>query len=530
MVKFGKTLELTVQRKMHPILNVVVVSFHHKRGCEVEYSHPKLDGTGESGLPDEWHLLPSLALPDGVHNCQKDTIFFLLPSREEPGKSIFGISCYRQIDAKELINKSEDVTRTSVQKAVCVLSRIPLFGPLKAKLEVITQAYFEQKDFSKVDVLAQMYTNLCDIFDENLTGEYFSNLAHHEISIQELFIRFRHRALLLFKLFLLERKVLFIAPTGLRLGETMLAIVSMFPKLLEEGLFYATIGVNTSCHFKNVNSKTEGKSEEIVIEEEVGVQLSHDDPLKEKDSCGFPISLFTQGSSFDPYLSIQSMDLVPKTQSCIFGATNALFAMKKDLFDVIVKIEDDGSLVHNHIEFVNDTALERVVSLTTADLRFADFILKKVEEQVKSSNAEFDGSDEWIRLQMKNYLLGLVATSRSDLQAAIPHFGIAFVNEWRRTKNHKIWVANKHEDLTSVAPGHMFSEQMGVYDVYLRFEHAVNGVEGASKVIGTVNTAGKNLGNTIGETGSRVKAKFSNWWNRKATAQEGVEEAEEPSE
>lgn len=97
--------------------------------------------------------------------------------------------------------------------------------------------------------------------------------------------------------------------------------------------------------------------------------------------------------------------------------------------------------------------MERVVSLTTADLRFADFILKKVEEQVKSSNAEFDGSDEWIRLQMKNYLLGLVATSRSDLQAAIPHFGIAFVNEWRRTKNHKIWVANKHEDLTSVAPG-----------------------------------------------------------------------------
>ena len=45
----------------------------------------------------------------------------------------------------------------------------------------------------------------------------------------------------------------------------------------------------------------------------------------------------------------------------------------------------------------------------------------------------------------------------------------------------------------------MFSEQMGVYDVYLRLEHAVNGVEGASKVIGTVNTAGKNLGSSIGK-------------------------------
>ena len=94
-----------------------------------------------------------------------------------------------------------------------------------------------------------------------------------------------------------------------------------------------------------------------------------------------------------------------------------------------------------------------MVSLTAADLRFADFVLKKVEEQMKASSSEFDGSDEWIRLQMKNYLLGLVATSRSDLQAAIPHFGIAFVNEWRRTKNHKILGANKHEDLTSVPPG-----------------------------------------------------------------------------
>lgn len=92
---------------------------------------------------------------------------------------------------QELINKSEDVTRTSVQKAVCVLSRIPLFGPLKAKLEVITQAYFEQKDFSKVDVLAQMYTNLCDIFDENLTGEYFSNLAHHGTLLNQ-FTKIKH--------------------------------------------------------------------------------------------------------------------------------------------------------------------------------------------------------------------------------------------------------------------------------------------------------------------------------------------------
>lgn len=78
----------------------IFVNLPNSTVFQVEYSHPQLDGSGDAGLPDEWHLLPSLALPDGVHNCQKDTIFFLLPSREEPGKCVFGISCYRQIDAK----------------------------------------------------------------------------------------------------------------------------------------------------------------------------------------------------------------------------------------------------------------------------------------------------------------------------------------------------------------------------------------------------------------------------------------------
>ncbi|CAI5444659.1 unnamed protein product [Caenorhabditis angaria] len=503
----------------NPILNVVVVSFHHKRGCEVEYSHPPLNGPGENGLPDEWHLLPSLALPDGVHNCQKDTIFFMLPSINEKDKCVFGLSCYRQIDANELLHRPDDVTRTSVQKSVVVITRIPLFGALKAKLEVITQAYFEQRDFAKVEVLAQMYTNLCDIFDENLTGEYFASLALHEISVQDLFIRFRHRALLLFKLFLLERKILFIAPSANRIGETMLAAISLFPKVLEEGLYYSNIGLFSNQEPKiQQNPKPKSNPDEIVIEEDIGVELARNDPMP-KDSFGFPLSLFGQGSYFDPYLSIQFMDSILKVKSCSVGATNALFSMKKEMFDVIVKIEDDGNIVHNHVDFVNEE-LEKICVLTTADLRFADFVLKKVEEQMKSSTAEFDGSDEWVRIQIRNYLLSILSTSKSDLQSAIPHFGVAFINLWRKTKNYRIWMAKTHSDIVSVPPGHMFSEQQGVYDVYLKLEHAVNGVEGASKVFGSVNTAGKNIGNSIGETGSRVKAKFSNWWKGRQQQQQ----------
>lgn len=37
-----------------------------------------------------------------------------------------------------------------MQKSVCILSRAPLYGVLKAKLQLITQAYFNELDFSRV--------------------------------------------------------------------------------------------------------------------------------------------------------------------------------------------------------------------------------------------------------------------------------------------------------------------------------------------------------------------------------------------
>lgn len=61
---------------------------------------------------------------------------------------------------QKLTNRSDDVTRCTVQKSVCVLSTLPLYGLLKAKLELITQAYFEQCDFDRVELLAEMYEHL----------------------------------------------------------------------------------------------------------------------------------------------------------------------------------------------------------------------------------------------------------------------------------------------------------------------------------------------------------------------------------
>lgn len=47
-----------------------------------------------------WKNLPSLAMPDGSHNFVEDTVYFHLPSITQPGKTVYGVSSYRQIEAK----------------------------------------------------------------------------------------------------------------------------------------------------------------------------------------------------------------------------------------------------------------------------------------------------------------------------------------------------------------------------------------------------------------------------------------------
>ena len=60
--------------------------------------------------------------------------------------SLFGISCTRQLDASTLIERSPEVTRSTVQKAVVVIADTPVyFGGLKEKLGMVTRAWFAQR-------------------------------------------------------------------------------------------------------------------------------------------------------------------------------------------------------------------------------------------------------------------------------------------------------------------------------------------------------------------------------------------------
>jgi hypothetical protein len=74
---------------------------------QVEYSYPPIipgAAYDSNECPPGWHYLPTLALPDGSHNYEDDTVYFHLPSLTNSHETIFGVSCFRQIPV-EVINK-----------------------------------------------------------------------------------------------------------------------------------------------------------------------------------------------------------------------------------------------------------------------------------------------------------------------------------------------------------------------------------------------------------------------------------------
>ncbi|KAL4705765.1 hypothetical protein ACJJTC_006546 [Scirpophaga incertulas] len=453
-----------------PVISIIVVGFHHKKGCQVEHCYPELVAGRPMELPTAWRHLPALALPDGSHNYLSDIIFFTLPGLSEPEHTVFGISCFRQIPVEQVVLKTEDMTRSSVQKSVCVICRAPLFGRLAIKLELVVRAWFLQGDFSQTKLLEDAFKHLnnCPIqMDQMLEG----------LSVQRLIENWRHKALLLFKLLLLRKKVLIYgAPAG-SVSAALLSVLSLLPLCVEKGLNRAAnvilsrplspIFVDNEQTLNNIDTGTEimesyvngseqndelsQKENENMREEKdrvsrqsfdenvltdvvdrqeltsgrekchsIGEKYKSQKPLLDAQQsptmardmsvdglcnltgqinqaeCGFPLSLFQEGYLCLPYLSLQYLDWLadPAVEGFVVGASNVLFKQKRQLFDVLVELNE------MRIE-TSDLTLKRQLVLSTEDLRFADHVVRHGMTQ----------GDGWIRDQFTSYLIYLLRTS-----------------------------------------------------------------------------------------------------------------------
>ncbi|XP_033168477.1 late secretory pathway protein AVL9 homolog [Drosophila mauritiana] len=255
-----------------PILHILVVGFHHKLGCQVEFSHPPLisGSTGRHECPSGWKYLPTLALPDGSHNFAEDTVFFNLPSLYEPAASIYGVSCYRQIRVEKLKIRTADLTRSTVQKSVCILARLPIYGYIEVKLALIADAFFDQGDFSGTELLVKAYQQLNACLQDDESRRPLRHF-HVGLSLREIVLHWRHKTLMLFKLMLLQRRVVCFGSPVRQMCVLILGMASLVPRLLEKG-FQEVACVRTSRPLSPMPDFTDSLQREAQAEAEAELE------------------------------------------------------------------------------------------------------------------------------------------------------------------------------------------------------------------------------------------------------------------
>ncbi|CAF5117475.1 unnamed protein product, partial [Rotaria sp. Silwood1] len=97
-------------------------------------------------------------------------------------------------------NKEADITRNSIQKSVCLILRQPVYGNVSEELQLLTEKYFEEKKFNE----RKMFEEFVDKLNKNPPK---FDLKYY--SARDLVCRYRRKTLILFKLILLQKKVLF---------------------------------------------------------------------------------------------------------------------------------------------------------------------------------------------------------------------------------------------------------------------------------------------------------------------------------
>uniref|UniRef100_A0A8C4WWA3 AVL9 homolog (S. cerevisiase) n=1 Tax=Eptatretus burgeri TaxID=7764 RepID=A0A8C4WWA3_EPTBU len=444
-----------------------------------------------------------------------------------------------KLKQKALKVREADVTRDMVQKSVCVLSSEPFFGLLQAKLKLITHAYFEEKDFSQISILKELYEHV----NSSLNGSILEGSpAYLGISSRDLVLKFKQKVLVLFKLILLEKKVLFIGSPVEKLVSPMMSLLSLFPGIIEYGLAKASgyrprLSVSTNsrqCSTDNTSSPVpvtngsnespgseasvsssdgrtdsaellqppgsggtgrlrislassesdwetlepgmleiesaggttgpptpEGALEDDAVdvetdvvkqEEEVNRSVEMLSGLEENDH-GMPLAIFTKGYLFMPYMALQQHHLLADVsiRGFLAGATNIIFRQQRHLSDVIVDVATA------QLE-VQDPELRRILELSTADLRFTDWLLRHVSEPASEdlflNGTDWEGGDEWVRAQFALYMDSLLtSTLQPDNERIIADFGIGFVSMWQNTHNYRVWNGREHPGMAEVTEG-----------------------------------------------------------------------------
>ncbi|CAE6505086.1 unnamed protein product [Rhizoctonia solani] len=493
------SLLLTVKPGEPPLIYcVAVVDFNHLVGPRIEFAYPPIPGSDLPPPPDPsdpdcpavepntlladpaiQRILPFLALPDGAHLSAEDYAYFhVVQGMKEDGSmegdiqggdTVFGISCNRQLATSELLTRGADVTRSTVQKALVVLARKPLFGAIRDRLGVVTRAFFGQRDFSETGILVDFYHSL----EKSLRSQLTESSLYMGTSLRELVHKFRHRTLTLLKLLMLQKRIMLYGHPVERLCTYQYSLVSLIP-----GLLLALEDAGAPAFDRRVG-QTERPSE-----------LRTSDRKSMLRFMGLPLNLFGGGAFFQPYMPLQQVDML-KSEAWLCGTTNTIVTQQKNSVP-------DLLLETGTFEFSNPT-VERQGALTAADRKFIDDLVKDVNEGWNDADPsrplgmQFKGSDDYLRAKFEEYIYTALSTVKyadfltkgkqsevlvpgSAPESSVPHFNEAWVAGFRMTRAYDQW--NRMTDpvlFDIIEPKHPCAGQVTIAsDIGLRLSEGLN--------------------------------------------------------
>ncbi|RDA82786.1 hypothetical protein CP532_0852 [Ophiocordyceps camponoti-leonardi (nom. inval.)] len=453
---------------------VTVVGFHHARGPEVE-TWFGVDQGADPCVDFAWSLLPFMALSDGAHASEEDFSYFTLlrPATDsEPATSLFGISCTRQLDASQLLNRPADVTRSTVQKAVVVIADTPqFFGMLRERLSVVTQAWFAQRDFSDLEILRRFQESLADEKARGALEAEPNRDQYLGMSLRELIHEFKWQTLVLFKCCLLQPKMLFFGSRCDRLCMVQFSLISLIPGLLHSLQDCADPDLD---NYKKTLSRPSS------------LQSSNRSSLL--SFMGLPLQIFGKGGFFGPYTPLQQLDILADfgTKSYLVGSTNSLLLQQRDRYsDILINLDEDTVSI-------TSPSLRSALALTAADRRWIDFLTLEVNDTWDEANPsrpktmQYIGSEEFIRSQFEAYILGLISSVKyHNFLASNPDgskgaedpavdYGLDWIEAWERTENYRIWNGHTDANLFAVSePKHPCAGGLTIDDVQRRISEQV---------------------------------------------------------
>ncbi|KAI5204309.1 hypothetical protein E4T38_04756 [Aureobasidium subglaciale] len=512
---------------------VAVVDFHHQRqssGPEVE-RWVGVDPGYDPAVANDWQLLPFLALSDGAHAATEDFSYFTLVLKSTPERSLFGISCTRQLDSRELINRPADVTRSTVQKGVVVITENPqTFTAIREKLSVVTKAWFAQKYASEkkeavdyrhtgadsgpetlpisrslrcVRLLTSRRTRIADSsqrFQESLNKGFGSQEDDKDLyfglSMRELIHQFKWQTLVLFKCLLLQPKMLFFGSNCEKMCLVQFSLISLIPTLM-----------------RHLRDCADPRMDYYATHVEKPTSLKTSERASLLAYMGVPLQVFGKGSLFGPYTPLQQLDTLADqdTKSYMVGSTNQLLLQQRDRYaDILVNLDDNTINIYS-------PSLRSALALSTADRRWIDFLTQSVhdtwDENIPSRPKDmgYAGSEEFIRLQFEEYLLSLLSASKysrfvsnhkGDPKALLSEvegdpsneFGSEFMNQWCLTENYALFERTTDSHLFDVVePRHPCAGGLTIEDVQRRLAAQVSELHLDERWRGSKEAVGKHL-------------------------------------